>query len=102
MTDGSSELGGADRDHVSRCLRCQAELAQYRKLRRALGGLRARTIEPDPTLVAEILGRIDGTSGHRGDRWVGRKSAYIGGIAAATAAAAGAAGAIVYRSRRAG
>lgn len=102
VADGSSELADADQAHISRCLRCQAELAQYRKLQRALGGLRVRTIDPDPSLVGEIFDRIDGVSGHRGDRWVGRKGAYIGGIAAATAAAAGAAGAMVYRSRRAG
>ncbi|MCP3855869.1 MAG: hypothetical protein GY698_14210 [Actinomycetia bacterium] len=100
VVDGSSDFEPADQDHVARCLRCQAELAQYRKLGRALSGLRARTLDPDPALVAEILDRIDGNPTHQGDRWAGRRGAYIGGIAAA--AAAGAAGAIVYRVRRVG
>ena len=37
----------------STCLRCQAELAQYRKLLRALRALRTEVLEPAPGLLAE-------------------------------------------------
>src|SRR3954462_819826 len=38
--DGSGLLDRAARRHVDRCLRCQAEVVQYRKLLRALHNLR--------------------------------------------------------------
>ena len=34
--DGSALLGRNERRHVERCLRCQAELVQYRKVLRAM------------------------------------------------------------------
>ena len=34
--DGSVLLGGEARDHVEHCIRCQAEMVQYRKVLRAL------------------------------------------------------------------
>ena len=43
------------RRHVERCLRCQAELVQYRKLLRALRALRTEVLEPAPGLLADIL-----------------------------------------------
>ena len=85
--------------HVESCLRCQAELAQYRKLLRALQLLRAEVLSPAPGLLGDILASIEEV----GERHVvraalrGRRAAYIGGIAAT--AAAGAAGAIVLASR---
>ena len=36
VVDGSARLDRAERRHVEQCLRCQAELAQYRKLLRAM------------------------------------------------------------------
>ena len=38
VVDGTAVLDRADRRHVERCLRCQAELAHYRKLLRAMRG----------------------------------------------------------------
>jgi hypothetical protein len=92
-------LPGASRRHVESCLRCQADVVQYRKLLRALRVLRTETLQPAPGLLPEILSHIE----HAGERHAirgvlhGRRAAYIGGIAAATAA--GAAGAIVLASR---
>ncbi len=89
--------------HVAACLRCQAELVQYRKVLRALHQLRTEVLEPAPGLVPDILAAI-GAAGERRaihDLLNGRRVAYVGGIAAATAA--GAAGAILAsraRSRR--
>lgn len=87
------------RRHVEACLRCQADLVQYRKLLRSLRSLRTEVLEPAPGLLPEILASLE----HVGERHAiraalnGRRVAYIGGIAAATAA--GAAGAIVLASR---
>lgn len=86
--------------HVERCLRCQAELAQYRRLLRVLHQLRTEMIDPAPGLLADILAAIEAAGERRAIRSLlrGRRVAYLGGIAAATAAA-GAAGVIVAMSR---
>jgi len=97
--DGSVALDRGARRHVDRCLRCQAELVQYRKLLRALHTLRTEVLEPAPGLVADILAHIEEAGERQAVRSIlrGRKVAYVGGIAAATAA--GAAGAILFASR---
>ncbi len=87
--------------HVAACLRCQAQLAQHRKILRVLHQLRSEVLEPAPGLLPDILAAI-GAAGERRaihDLLNGRRVAYVGGIAAATAA--GAAGAILAsRARR--
>ena len=94
----------AARRHVERCLQCQAEVVQYRKLLRALRTMRTEILEPAPGLLAEVLVGLEEAGERHALRSAlhGKKVAYIGGIAAAaTAAAAG--GAIVLvrtRSRR--
>ena len=102
VADGSISLSDAARWHAERCLRCQAELVQYRKLLRSLRALRIEVLEPSPGLLAEILAGISESGERHAVRQLlsGRKVAYVGGIAAATAA--GAAGAVVLatRSRR--
>jgi hypothetical protein len=97
--DGSMMLDRAERRHVDRCLRCQAELVQYRKLLRALHNLRTEVLEPTPGLLADVLAHIEAAGERRAVRSMvsGRRAAYVGGIAAATAA--GAAGAILFASR---
>jgi anti-sigma factor RsiW len=88
------------RRHIETCLRCQAGLAQYRKVLRALHSLRTELREPAPGLLPDILAALE-AAGERGATkflLTGRRAAYLGGIAAATAA--GAAGAIVLASRR--
>lgn len=101
--DGTSTLERADRRHVERCLRCQAELAQYRKLLRAMQGLRAVTATEPSGLVTDVIAHIEAAGERRAVRaaLTGRKVAYIGGIAAAaTAAGAGAAIVLVTRGRK--
>ena len=97
--DGSALLSGPARDHVERCLQCQAELVQYRKLLRAMHNLRTEVLEPAPGLVADILANVSAAGERRAIRSMvqGRRAAYLGGLAAATAA--GAAGGIVFASR---
>ncbi len=97
--DGSVSLDDAARRHVEQCLRCQAELVQYRKLLRALHTLRTEVLEPAPGLLTDILAGLE----HAGERHAvrsmltGRRIAYVGGIAAA--ATAGAAGAILLAAK---
>ena len=59
VADGSLVLDRAARRHVERCLRCQAELVQYRKLLRALHALRTEVLEPAPGLLADILAGLE-------------------------------------------
>ena len=103
VVDGSASLDRSQRRHVEHCLRCQAELAQYRKLLRAMAALRDRRRPAPPTLVTEVLATIE-TAGERSAvraALTGRKAAYLGGIAAAaTAAGAGAAIVLVSRGRK--
>ena len=87
--------------HVAACLRCQAELVQYRKVLRMLHELRTEVLEPAPGLVPDILAALEAAGERHAVRSMltGRRLAYAGGIAAATAA--GAAGAIwATRARR--
>ena len=103
--------GPADRGvvhHVDSCLRCQAELVQYRRLLRSVHELRTEVLEPAPGLLTEILAGLE-EAGERGalrslltgSLLTGRRMAYLSGLAVA-AGAAGAAGAVVLvnRSRR--
>lgn len=102
VVDGSARLDRHERRHVERCLRCQAELAQYRKLLKVMHTLRTEVAPPPPGLVGDVLAALE-TAGERSAvraTLTGRKVAYLGGIAAATAAAgAGAAVVLVTRGR---
>lgn len=97
--DGSTLLGGDQRRHVETCLRCQAELVQYKKLLRAMHTMRTEVLEPAPGLLADLLANVSERGERRAIRSMiaGHRAAYLGGLAAATAA--GAAGAIVFASR---
>jgi hypothetical protein len=97
---GATSLDAHARAHVDRCLRCQAELVQYRKLLRALHALRVQVIEPTPGLLPDILAAIEEAGERRALRELldGRRVAYLGGLAAA-ATAAGVGGALVIASR---
>ncbi|MDQ4072351.1 MAG: hypothetical protein M3088_05685, partial [Actinomycetota bacterium] len=64
IVDGATVADAAIRRHVDTCLRCQAELAQYRKVLRALHQLRTEVIEPAPGLLPDILSSL-GAAGER-------------------------------------
>jgi anti-sigma factor RsiW len=100
VVDGTDVADRAVRAHVDSCLRCQAELVQYRKLLKALHHLRTDVLEPAPGTHTGIFARLE-EAGERGairSMLAGRRAAYAGGIAVATLAA-GAAGAIVLANR---
>ena len=98
VADGSVVLPDAGaRAHVEQCLRCQAELVQHRRVLRAMRSLRHEVLEPAPGLLPDLLAALE----EAGERHAVRsllhrhRVAYVGGLAAATAA--GAAGAILHR-----
>lgn len=105
-TDGDrrevTRLDVAQRRHVEHCLRCQAELVQYRKLLRALRSMRTEVLEPSPGLLADVLTGIEEAGERHAIRGIlsGRRVVYLGGIAAATAAAGVGSALLVARRRR--
>lgn len=103
LASGGIGLAPDARAHVESCLRCQAEVVQYRRLLRALHGMRTQVLEPRPGLLPELLASLEASGERRALRGVvsGRRLVYLGGIAAATAAAGGAAAVVLAsRSRR--
>jgi len=99
VADGSAALSRPQQRHVEQCLRCQAELVQHRKILRTLRALRTEYLEPAPGLVADVLAYIEEAGERTAIRSLvsNHKVAYLGGLAAATAA--GAAGAILVATR---
>jgi hypothetical protein len=103
IVDGSVKVDDATQAFIESDLRCQAELARYRKLLRTLEQLRTRYLEPSPGLLAATLASL----AEEGERRVvhsmitGRRLAYAG-AALGTAIAAGAAttAVLLARSRR--
>lgn len=109
--ESDANLPRAITRHTEHCLRCQAEAAQYRKIRRTMISMRESYVDPGTGLVSEVMNlvrdeRLDATTvlgspvtgfgqlvERHGDR---RRAAYV---AAAAATAAGAAGALVLAAR---
>jgi hypothetical protein len=103
--DGGAALDLSMQRHVESCLRCQAELARYRKMLRGLQLLRTRYLEPAPGLVAATLAAIEAAGERQAVRSAitGKRIAYVGAIGgAAIAASATAAVLIVHHTRRRG
>lgn len=88
------------RAHVESCLRCQSEVAKYRRMLRGLQRLRTRYLEPAPGLLAETLTSLENAGERRALRSVltGKRLAYAGAIGGA-AVAAGAAATVVFLAR---
>jgi hypothetical protein len=99
LRDEPGLLSAAEAEHVSQCLRCQAEMARSRRLDRALASLRNLPLQADPAVLESILERLD-TAVERRERQriAGRRAASIVGFAAATAAGVG--GVLVLATRR--
>ena len=99
ILDGVSPADEAVVRHVGSCLRCQCELARYRKLLRLLNQLRSYRVEPPPGAVTDVLGSLEAAAQRRVIRSVlnGRRLAYVGAFAAPAAAIIAAT--IVHRGR---
>ena len=75
--------------HIESCLRCQAELARYRRMLRGLQLLRTRYLEPAPGLLAQTLAAIEEAGERQAVHSIlsGRRLAYAGAIGGAAVAA---------------
>jgi anti-sigma factor RsiW len=103
--DGNEPVALPVRRHIESCLRCQAELARYRRMLRGLQLLRTQFLEPSPGLLTSTLAAIEAASERQAVRSVltGRRLAYAGAVGGALAAAgATAAAVLVRRARRRG
>ena len=100
--DGSVSLDDAARQHVEQCLRCQAELVQYRRVLRTLRTMREDVLVPTPGLLASVLANVGDAGERRAIRALvsGRRAAYLSGLAATAAGAGAAAVVLASRSRR--
>ena len=96
------ELPPEMRAHVETCLRCQAELARYRRLLRTLALLRTRYAEPTPGLLGETLAALTDAAeeGARRTLLSGRRLAYAGAIGGTAVAAGATAALLIVRSRK--
>jgi hypothetical protein len=103
IVDGDEEAALPVQHHVQECLRCQAELARYRRMLRGLQLMRTRMLEPAPGLLSQTLAAIGEASERRAIRSIltGRRLAYVGAVGG-TVAAAGAttAAVLLHRARR--
>jgi anti-sigma factor RsiW len=95
---GESGLPLTVRRHLARCEGCREELAEYRTMSAGLGALPAVGIDPPPGLKAALVaipsqsGKLQGVRSH-----LSRNKKTYAGVAVA---AAGAAGAALWRNRR--
>ena len=96
LADGLESSDAEASAHIERCLRCQAELVQHRKVRRATARLRVRYLDPGPDLLDDVLAAIDAAGPIRAGRsgLARHRAAYVAAATAATAA-----GAVLLASR---
>jgi hypothetical protein len=95
LVDGGAQPSAKQAAHVEACLRCQAELARYRRLIRVLHSLGGGEVAP--AVLGEVLESLDAGGAGRHPA-LARRAAYVGGVVVATAASA--AGVLVWASRR--
>jgi len=102
LVDGDVAVDPAAAVHIETCLRCQAELARYRRLLRTLASLRTRYAEPTPGLLGETLAALTDAAedGARRTLLSGRRLAYAGAIGGTAVATAATAAVLIARSRR--
>jgi anti-sigma factor RsiW len=100
LVDGTVDVDARTRSFIESDLRCQAELARYRRLLRGLGALRTAYLEPAPGSLAQTLNALAAEGERRVARSIltGRRVA-MAGAALGGAAVAGAATAAVLAAR---
>src|SRR4051794_7836879 len=101
--DGATAAVGPEAQaHIDACLRCQAELARYRRLLRTLAMLRVRYAEPTPGLLGDTLAAITDAAeeGARRTLLSGRRLAYAGAIGGGALAAGATAAVLIVRNRK--
>ncbi len=87
ILDAGSAADEAVVDHVGECLRCQCELAKYRKMLRLLDQLRAVRVEPPAGTVSDVFGALEQAAQRHAIRsaLAGRRLVCAGALAGATA-----------------
>src|SRR4051794_41905271 len=87
--DGGAAVEPSVQRHIEQCLRCQAELARYRRMLRGLQLLRTRFLEPAPGLLAQTLAALEEVGEREARRAIlnGRRLAYVGAIGGGAGAA---------------
>ena len=94
LADGTVDVDPRTREFIESDLRCQAELARYRRLIRSLGALRTTYLEPAPGSLARTLNSLAAEGERRvarsilSGRRVAMAGAALGGAAVASAATA--------------
>jgi anti-sigma factor RsiW len=99
--DGDAPVALPVQRHVESCLRCQAEVARYRRMLRGLQLLRTHYLEPAPGVLSQTLAAIGEASEQRAIRSLlsGRRMAYVAGVGGALAAATATTAAAVLLAR---
>jgi anti-sigma factor RsiW len=99
--DGDAPVALPVQRHVESCLRCQAEVARYRRMLRGLQLLRTQYLEPAPGVLSQTLAAIGEASEQRAIRSLlsGRRMAYVAGVGGALAAATATTAAAVLLAR---
>lgn len=105
LAEGAGVMDDLDRRaqrHAGHCLRCQAEMAQHRRLLRALSDLRSAAVAPPPEFMTDVRALIDTEPTPDVDRRLlsPRRVAYAGGGLAVATAGAVSAVVLTARSRR--
>lgn len=96
------DLPVAAQTHVDACLRCQAEVARFRRLRRVTLSLSTFQLTPPDELLADVLAGLSSGTNRLAERARAgrRRAAYAWGISAATISAGVGVALVVIRSRR--
>ena len=91
--EGVDPVTGA---HVAICLRCQAEIAAYRRVLRTMSAMRSDVVAPPEGAIVELLTALEALDADYGGSWAVRAAAAcVGGLTAASAA-----GVLVWYGRR--
>jgi hypothetical protein len=102
LVDGTVEVDDRTRAFIDSDLRCQAELARYRRLLRGLGALRTTYLEPAPGGLAQTLNALAAEGERRVARGIlsGRRAVVGAALGGAAVAGAATAAVLAARSRR--
>lgn len=101
--DGDAPVALPVQRHVDSCLRCQAEVARYRRMLRGLHLLRTQYLEPAPGVLSQTLAAIGEASERRAIRSLltGKRLTYVGAVGGALAAAGATTAAVLVARARA-
>ena len=58
LVDADQDCSAGAHQHLQACLRCQAEVAGYRRLRRDMRRLEVASLSPDDELLEEVLRQV--------------------------------------------